>query len=148
VFNGNAVWNPRANSSNKGWNYFVNQNTFSFAVNMQTGENFNLGSNRVLNGDASTGPAFQRPLYVGRNTLRAPGTYEVNMRYTRTIPIRERFGAEFFVESTNIFNHTNVTGLNSTAAVDVAGNITTPAPLNWTGALDQRLIQLGVKFKF
>ena len=34
------------------------------------------------------------------------------------------------------------------AAVDVAGNITTPAPLNWTGALDQRLIQLGVKFRF
>ena len=70
------------------------------------------------------------------------------MRYTRAVPIRERFSAEFFLESTNIFNHTNVTGLNSTATVDVAGNITAPAPLNWTGALDQRLIQLGIKFKF
>ena len=148
VFNGNAVWDPRANSSNKAWNYFINNNKLSFAVNAQTGENFNLGSNRILNGDASTGTAFQRPLFVGRNTLLAPATFEVNMRYTRAIPIRERFSAEFFLESTNIFNRTNVTGLNSTAAVDVAGNITTPAPLNWTGALDQRLIQLGLKFKF
>ena len=26
---------------------------------------------RILNGDASEGAAFQRPLYIGRNTLRA-----------------------------------------------------------------------------
>jgi len=148
VFNGNAVWDPRVNSGSSAWNYFVNHNKFSFAVNAQTGENFNLGSNRVLNGDASTGAAFQRPLFVGRNTLLAPATLEVNMRYTRAIPIRDRFAGEFFVESTNLLNRTNVTALNSTAQVDVAGNITTPAPLNWTGALDQRLIQLGVKFKF
>ena len=72
----------------------------------------------------------------------------MNLRYTRQIPLRERFAAEFFAESTNLFNHTNVTALNSTATVDAAGNITTPAPLNWTGALDQRLIQFGAKFKF
>ena len=51
-------------------------------------------------------------------------------------------------ESTNIFNHTNVTGINNTATVDTAGNITTPASLAWTSALDQRLIQFGLKFKF
>jgi len=72
----------------------------------------------------------------------------VNLRYSRTFPIKERFGAEFFMESTNIFNRTNVTGLNNTATVDVAGNITTPASLAWTSALDQRLIQFGLKFKF
>ncbi len=87
-------------------------------ANAQTGENFNLASNRILNGDASTPAAFQRPLYVGRNTLQAPKTFEVNLRYSRTFPIKERFGAEFFMESTNIFNRTNVTGLNDTATVD------------------------------
>lgn len=148
VFNGNALWRPRTSSDSGAWAYFVNHNTFAFLVNAQTGENFNLGSNRVLNGDASTPAAFQRPLYVGRNTIVAPATFEVNMRYTRQIPLRERFAAEFFAESTNLFNHTNVTALNSTATVDAAGNITTPAPLNWTGALDQRLIQFGAKFKF
>ena len=148
VFNGNAVWAPRTASTHSAWSYFVNHNTLAFLVNAQTGENFNLGSNRVLNGDASTPSTFQRPLYVGRNTLLAPPTYEVNLRYSRQIPIRERFSGEFFAESTNIFNHTNVTGLNSTAAVDVNGAIVTPAPLNWTSALDQRLIQFGVKFKF
>jgi len=148
VFNGNAVWDPRAASGNKAWNYFVNHNKFSFAVNAQTGENFNMGSNRVLNGDASTGAAFQRPLYVGRNTILAPATFEVNMRYTRTIPVRERWAGEFFIESTNLFNRTNVTALNSAAQVDTAGNVTVKAPLNWTGALDQRLLQLGLKFRF
>ena len=148
VFNGNALWRPRSNGGNSSWNYFVNNNTFAFLVNAQTGENFNMASNRVLNGDASTPAGFQRPLYVGRNTLIAPKTFEVNLRYSRTFPIKERFGAEFFLESTNIFNHTNVTGLNNTATVDVAGNITTPASLAWTSALDQRLIQFGLKFKF
>lgn len=148
VFNGNAVWSPRANGSNKTWNYFVSHDTFAFLANAQTGENFNLASNRILNGDASTPAAFQRPLYVGRNTLKAPKTFEVNLRYSRTFPIKERFGAEFFMESTNIFNRTNVTGLNDTATVDVAGNITVPASLAWTSALDQRSIQFGLKFKF
>ncbi len=148
VFNGNAVWDPHSNSSNSAWNYFVNHNKFAFIVNAQTGENFNLASNRILNGDASTPAAFQRPLYVGRNTLKAPRTLEVNLRYSRIFPIKERFGAEFFMESTNIFNHTNVTGINNTATVDTAGNITTPASLAWTSALDQRLIQFGLKFKF
>jgi hypothetical protein len=101
-----------------------------------------------LNGDASTGAAFQRPLYVGRNTILAPATFEVNMRYTRTIPVRERWAGEFFIESTNLFNRTNVTALNSAAQVDAAGNITGKAPLNWTGALDQRLLQLGLKLRF
>jgi hypothetical protein len=32
--------------------------------------------------------------------------------------------------------------------VDAAGNVTVKAPLNWTGALDQRLLQLGLKLRF
>jgi hypothetical protein len=32
--------------------------------------------------------------------------------------------------------------------VDAAGNITTPAPLTPTGARDQRLLQLGLRFNW
>ena len=85
---------------------------------------------------------------MGRNTIRAPRTSEFNARYSRLVPIRESMNFEFFAESTNIFNRTNVTGLNSTATVDPNGFITTPPPLNWTAALDQRLIQLGLRFNF
>ena len=54
-----------------------------------TGDVFNMGSNRVLNGTTRPGSAFQRPLFVGRNTLRAPGQFEMNARYSRLFPVRE-----------------------------------------------------------
>lgn len=114
----------------------------------QSGDIFNLGSNRVLNGDASTSSTFQRPLFVGRDTIRGPAVYELNARFSREFPIRERFRVEAFAESTNVFNHDNITGLNTTAQVDAAGNITVPASLAYTTALDQRLIQLGFRLKF
>jgi len=55
---------------------------------------------------------------------------------------------EFIAESTNVFNRTNVVGLNSTAAVDTAGNVISWPTLNWTAALDQRLLQVGFRFSF
>jgi hypothetical protein len=148
ALNANAVWTPMASTSSKAWNYMASNNRFALTWNAQTGELFNMGSNRILNGDASTGSAFQRPLYVGRNTIKAPATFELNLRYSRVFPIGERWKPEFFAESTNLFNHTNVTGLNSTATVDTAGAIVTPPSLVWTSALDQRLIQFGIKLKF
>ena len=54
---------------------------------------------------------------------------------------------ESIAESTNVFNGTNVVGLNSTATVDTAGNIIAWPSLDWTAALDQRL-QLGFRFSF
>ena len=81
-------------------------------------------------------------------SLHAPATAELNVRYSRFFPIRERFVPEFFVESTNLFNHTNVTGLNSTATVDTLGNILSSPSRAWTSALDQRLVQLGLRVTF
>ena len=107
-----------------------------------------MGSNRVLNGDNATGSAYQRPLFIGRDTIRAPGQFEMNARYSRLFPIRERTTAEFVVESTNITNRLNVIGLNSTASVDAAGNILTPASLAPTSSRDQRLLQLGFRFNW
>ena len=73
---------------------------------------------------------------------------ELDVRYTRLFPIGERMRLEFIAEWTNIFNRTNVVGLNSTATVDAAGNIVTWPSLAWTAALDQRLVRLGFKFSF
>ncbi len=148
VFNANAVWTPVVTPHSRPLRYLASNNTLALAFNAQSGEVFNLASNSVLNGDSSTPATFQRPLFVGRNTLNAPATVQLNVRYTRLIPISEKFKGEFFGESTNLFNHTNVTGINSTAKVDAAGNITTPASLAWTSALDHRLIQLGLRLVF
>lgn len=148
AFNGNLLFMPSLGSGNKAVRYLVNNNRLALMTTIQSGDVFNMGSNRVLNGDQSTAATFQRPLFVGRNTLRAPRTAEINARYSRLFPFRESMNIEFFAESTNLFNRTNVTGLNSTATVDVDGNILAYPSLAWTGALDQRLLQLGFKFNF
>jgi hypothetical protein len=85
--------------------------------------------------------------FIGRNTLRTPRTSEFNVRYSRLFPLGKRLNLEFIAESTNIFNRTNV-GLNSTATVDETGNIVALPSLDWTAALDQRLLQLGFRFTF
>jgi hypothetical protein len=126
----------------------VNGNLFVVIATVQSGEVFNMGSNRVLNGDPSTSSLFQRPLFIGRNTLRAPRTSEFNIRYSRLFLLRERMKLEFIAESTNAFNRSNVVGMNSTAAVDTTGNVIAWPAWNWTAALDQRLLLLGFRFSF
>ncbi|MEO8372865.1 MAG: hypothetical protein ABI806_27010, partial [Candidatus Solibacter sp.] len=148
VFNMTGVLMPEFKSANKVANYLANNNRLSFSIVASSGDLFNLGSNRVLNGDSTEGAAFQRPLYVGRNTIRAGYAAEINARYSRLFPITERKNLEFLAETTNLGNRLNVTGLNTTASVDAAGNITTPATLAPNGSRDQRLIQLGLRFNW
>lgn len=129
-------------------NYFLKNNRLGFTLTAISGDVFNIGSNQILNGDQSTAATFQRPLFIGRNTYRGPKTVGLDLRYTRVIPIKERFRAEFIAEGTNVFNKTNVTGVNTTATVNAAGVILTQPSYAWTGAIDQRLIQLGLRFAF
>jgi hypothetical protein len=148
AFNGNLVWTPPARNYSPKLRYLASNNRLALLFNAQTGENFNIGGNRILNGDTSAPAAYQRPLFIGRNTVLAPPTYELNLRYSRMFPIGERWRPEFFFESTNLLNHTNVTGVNTTASVDPLGAITAAPSRAWTSALDQRLIQFGVRLAF
>jgi hypothetical protein len=148
AFNLNGVFNPHFEIPFKSLSRLVNGYTLSVALVMQSGDAFNLASNRILNGDSSTAATYQRPLYIGRNTIRAPAVYELNARFARDFAIWERLKVQAFAESTNVLNHDNITGLNVTASVDPAGAITTPASLAHTTALDQRLIQIGFRAIF
>ena len=123
ALNGNLIYTPVFHGSSRLFRYLVNGNLFAVIATIQSGDVFNMGSNRVLNGDPLTPSSFQRPLFIGRNTLRAPRTSEFNIRYSRLFPVGERLRLEFIAESTNVFNRTNVVGLNSTATVDAAGNV-------------------------
>ena len=148
VFNMTGVLMPEFKSDHKTANYLMNHNRLSFGIVASSGDLFNLGSNKVLNGDGTEGVAFQRPLYVGRDTIRAGWAAEINARYSRLFPVTERKSVEFLAESTNLGNRLNVISLNSTASVDAAGNIVTPATLAPTGSRDQRLLQLGLRFNW
>jgi hypothetical protein len=139
---------PEFKSDNKAANYLLNHNRLSFGIVASSGDLFNMGSNRVLNGDSTEGSAYQRPLFVGRNTIRAGYAAEINARYSRLFPIGEKKSAEFLAETTNLGNRLNVIALNSTATVDAVGNITTPATLLPSGTRDQRLLQLGLRFNW
>ena len=101
-----------------------------------------------MNLDSSEPAAFQRPLFIGRNTLRAPTVFELNARYSRFFPIAERYVLEFLAETTNVTNTLNAVAVNATALIDPAGNTLVPATGAATGARDQRLLQFGVRIGF
>ena len=117
-------------------------------IQAASGDLFNIGSNRQLNLDSSEPPAFQRPLFIGRNTFRAPAVFELNARYSRFFPIAERYLLEILGETTNLTNALNVVGINSTTLVDAAGNTLVPATGAAISARDQRLLQLGIRLLF
>jgi hypothetical protein len=129
----------------RGLNYLANHNRLSLLFVARSGDPFNETANKVLNGDPKS---IQRPLFIGRNTIVGPPVYQMDLRYSRIFPIRERWKPEFFGEFWNLFNHSNVTGLNTTAAVDALGNITAQPTFLQTAALDPRLLQFGLKLSF
>ena len=143
-----GVFQPDWHTGNRIGNYLLSNNQLSITLQAASGDLFNVGSNRILNGDTSEASTYQRPLYIPRNSVRGPAIFELNARYTRLFPIREKMNAQFIAESTNVSNTLNVTALNTTAQVNPQGMILVPNTNAATGARDQRLIQLGVRFNF
>jgi hypothetical protein len=125
----------------------ANGNQFAILANLSSGDQQNMISNRVLNGDSLAGAGVTRPLYIGRNTLRTPSVYQIDARYTRSFfKLWERLTPQFFLEANNVFNHPNITSLNTTATVSTTGVITsapTLAPVSTL--LEGRIVQLGVR---
>jgi len=148
TLNVSAVLNPTFTFDSQMVSRIVNGFRLSLAYSAQSGDVFNMASNRILNGDSSTAATYQRPLFIGRNTIRGPVINALDARFSREFALRERWRVEAFAESTNVLNHDNITALNSTATVDVNGAILVPPSLARTTALDQRLIQLGFRLLF
>jgi len=152
TFTASAVLEPTVGVSKRGLNYIANHNRLALMVVARGGDPINEGSNLNLNNDPSIPAALQRPLYIGRNTLRGPNVYQIDARYSRIFPIGERWKPEFFAEAWNLFNHSNFSGsgnsLNSIATVNSAGVILTQPTLQPINALDPRLLQLGIKLSF
>ncbi len=152
VFTSSAVLAPSFTIGSKSLSYLANNNQLAFTFIARSGDVLNEGSNLVLNGDATIPAALQRPLFIGRNTLRGPRVFQMDARYSRIFPIGERWKPEFFAEAWNLFNHSNFSGsgsaLNTNATVDATGRILSPPTLAPLNALDPRLLQLGLKFSF
>jgi hypothetical protein len=166
------------------WGYLANDFELAPAFAMQTGLPYSVG----ISGASSTltvtpGSAVEKIVNTGsfngsgganrvpitdRNAYQQPETYVVDMRLSKRLLFRERYGLEFLGEAFNLANHPNVSAVNASAyfvndnlepgsKTLGAGNTLTPysTPFgqvtginNSNFALNVRQLQLGVRFQF
>jgi len=121
-------------------------------VNLSSGDQQNILANVNLNGDATNGTnQNQRPAFVSRNSVRGPSIYQVDARYTRTIgTFWERVKPQVFLEANNLFNHPNITTINTTATVNATTGLITTVPTlaPVSTVLEGRIVQFGASVRF
>ena len=142
-----AVVAPSASGSGIGA-LLLNNNQLGVILQANSGLPFNIRSNRDLNLD---GVNNDRPLGVGRNTGRLGRVVNLDLRYSRYIPLHDTLKGELFFEAKNLFNTQNIAAVNRVLATDLAGNPTAgaiPSTFPPTSGYDQRTMQLGLKFSF
>jgi len=145
------VGRPKFQVENSFLRGLINNNQLGFIATANSGETFNIVSTTDLNNDGVGAGNSDRPLFIGRNTGRTPRQLNVDMRYSRFVPITERYNVEVFGEFINLFNINSIFQVNGAVATDAAGNLLAPLPDFTTrnpAALDSRLFQLGIKFNF
>jgi hypothetical protein len=149
-FNGNVVYLSENRSSNGFVRALLNGNEVGVLLQINSGLPVNIPANRDLNGD---GINSDRPLFIDRNSLYLAARKNVDLRYTRWIPIHGSTRAEIIAELKNVFNTEQLAGITTNTAVDAAGNPLTPIPtdpyqfVNPSG-YEQRKFQLGFKVRF
>jgi len=148
--NGNIVYQSSSHSSNAIVRGLLNGNQIGVLLQFNSGLPTNILTAGDLNAD---GVNSDRPLNVSRNSLYLPVRKNVDLRYTRWIPIRGDVRAEVIAELKNVFNTEQMSGINTTTVIDTAGNPIAAIPtdpydfVNPSG-FEQRKFQLGFKVRF
>jgi hypothetical protein len=148
--NGNIVYQTTNHSSNAIVRGLLSDNQIGVLLQFNSGLPTNILANRDLNGDATSS---DRPLDISRNSLYLPVRKNMDLRYTRWIPLHGTVRAEVIAELKNVFNTVQMSGINTTVAVDTAGNPLAAIPAdpyafpNPSG-FEQRKFQLGFKVRF
>ncbi|HEX7962361.1 MAG TPA: TonB-dependent receptor, partial [Terriglobales bacterium] len=147
-----SIFQPRIQADNAVWRHLANDNMFALLVNLSSGDQQNILANTNLNGDATNSTSQnQRPAFVPRNSVRGPNIYQLDARYTRTIgTFWERVKPQVFLEANNLFNHPNITTINTTATVNATTGLITTAPTfaRQSTVLEGRIVQFGASVRF
>ena len=149
-FTGNIIYETSSQSTNGFVHALANGNEIGILLQFNSGLPVNILANRDLNGD---GVSSDRPLNVGRNPLYLPARRNVDLRYTRWIPIRGGVRGEVIMELKNVFNTQQLAGINTTTVVDSTGAPAAAIPtdpyqfVNPSG-YEQRKFQLGFRVRF
>jgi hypothetical protein len=155
-FAGSIVASPAVNVSNPFLNAVLNNNQVGLMLQFNSGLPFTPTSNRDLNLDGS---GSDRPLYVGRNSMRYPERWNVDARFSRYIPIRKSVRGEVIAEFKNIFNNVQTQSVTTTVQVNTLGEPLQPIPnyvssyskpggFTPSGGFEQREFQIGFKLYF
>jgi len=72
---------------------------------------------------------------LGRNTFRYPNTWKADMRVGKRFDVGEERQLEILAESFNLFNHQNVTEIETTGYTIDSGSSTSPPTLNFLTGL-------------
>jgi hypothetical protein len=147
---GNVVYTTSNSASNRVVRALLNGNQIGVLLQFNSGLPLNIRSNLDLNGDGVTS---DRPLNVTRNSLYLPVRKNMDLRYTRVIPIAGSVRGEIIAELKNVFNTQQMANINTVVTTDSAGNpaVAIPDdPYGFSGAsgYEQRKFQLGLKVRF
>jgi hypothetical protein len=148
--NGNIIYTTSSTSSNAAVKTLLTGNEFGVLLQFNSGLPVNILANRDLNVD---GTNSDRPLNVARNSLYLANRWNVDLRYTRLIPIVGDVRGEIIAELKNLFNTRQLASINTTVPVDTAGNPVNPIPTDPyqfvnPGGYEQRKFQLGFRVRF
>jgi hypothetical protein len=157
-FAGTVVARSRVATGNRLVDAILSDNQVGVLMQFNSGLPFTIRGDADLNRD---GLVNDRPLSVGRNSVYRPARYNVDLRYSRFIPIAGRRQVEIIAEFKNLFDTEQVDGVSPSFPVIASGpGAGTPTvPLLATGdafkdagrvtsGFEQRAFQLGFKFYF
>jgi hypothetical protein len=153
TFTGSIVARPMIDGGGDILRGVVNGTVLGVAMQFASGVPINLRANPgEINND---GINSDRPSGIGRNSLRLPARYNVDLRLSRQVGIGGARKLEAIAEVKNLFNTvqwSSVTGTAiavNTATGDPIGSVPTSGDqLIPTGGYEQRQLQLGLRFVF
>jgi hypothetical protein len=155
------VARPDFNIGNRVLRSILNNNQVGMIATANSGERFTITSGVLSNGTLSPvdlngdGLSFSdRPVGIKRNSGKTPPQFNLDVRYSRFIPLSERYRLEGFLEVQNLFNINSIVAYNNTLALTnvTTGELIGPLPnfkgRNASTSLESRQAQVGIKFHF
>jgi len=77
---------------------------------------------------------------AGRNTIEGPGTVLINFALAKTIPLKDMMAFEIRAEASNVFNHANFSGIDTTVNSPTFGQVISVGSM--------RKLQIYTRFRF
>jgi hypothetical protein len=159
VYSPNPFSDGAAKHIFNGWTFAPILNAFSGqrvtgnisgSINPQS---FGFASNQTPGGGVNGSGGATRFALVPRNFFKQPNIWYVDARLSRRFAITESTKIEFLVEGFNVFNRTQVTGVNTTLYSLSGSTLTFNTPFFSTTGADstlfrERQVQFAARFEF